>query len=341
MPEIKSIGLTQTFELGGKREARGRVADFNVRAAAATLDEFLRNLRLDAAVAFAQTLAAQQVYEQKRRSAAILDDLLAANEQRLRVGDIGEVDVLQTRVEARQSRSEALASEADVRAMRIALTNFLGRDRAGASLVAIGRLEQPPRDYDPQRLRVQMLANRSDLAALRHARDSAAAAIELARAGRYPDLNVGIGVTRSERSFNSVAPSPKFDALGVTFALPIPLFNRNRAEISIASLRFGQAERMLEAAEQNAEVDLLGAYQRNRIAADRVAQFLAGALEDANQVLQAKRYSYERGQTTLLDLLEAQRSSNEVHLSYYEALSERAAALIALERAAGLWDIAF
>lgn len=81
----------------------------------------------------------------------------------------------------------------------------------------------------------------------------------------------------------------------------IPLFNRNRAEISIASLRFEQAERMLDAAEHDAEID----------------------------------------QTTLLDLLEAQRSSNEVHLSYYEALSQRAAALIALERAAGLWDIEF
>lgn len=341
MPEVRSIGITQTFELGGKRKARQRVAELNVRASAATLDEFLRNLRLDAATAFAEALATQHAYDEKRRSAAILNDVLAVSEQRLRVGDVSEVDVAQIRIEALQLRNEALASEADAHAARIALTSFLGRERADATLLAVGSLQQPSKIYDLRQLVAQMLADRADLMALRHARDAAGAEISLAKASRFPDLDIGVGMTRNGESTNSIAPSPEFDAVGISFALPIPLFNRNRAEISAASLRFHQAERVLDAAEQKAQVDLRGAYERHRLATERAAQFPGRALQDADQVLEAKRYSYQRGQTTLLDFLEAQRSSSEVHLSYYETLADQAAALIELERAAGLWDIGF
>jgi outer membrane protein, heavy metal efflux system len=341
MPEARAIGITQTFELGGKRKARVRVAELNVRAAAATLDEFLRGLRLDAASAFAQTLAAQHAYEQKLRSAAILDELLVANEQRLRVGDVGEVDVTQIRIEALQLRNEALASEADARAAQIAMTSFLGRERAGTALVAVGNLVQPSRNHDLQQLLAQMLAERSDLVALRHLRDAAGAEIELARAGRLPDLDIGVGMTRSSQSLNSIAPSPEFDAVGISFSLPIPLFNQNRGEISAAVLRFGQARRALEAAEQKAEADLRSAHERYRLAAERLSQFLAGALKGADEVLEAKRYSYQRGQTALLDFLEAQRAASELHLGYYDAMSDQAEALIDLERAAGLWGIDF
>lgn len=341
MPEARSIGITQTFELGGKRKARMRVADFNARAAAATLDEFLRNLRLDAANAFAEALAAQHAFDQKRHAVTIIDEVLMANEQRLRVGDVGEVDVTQIRVEALQLRNEALASEADARAAQIALTSFLGRDRAGANLVAVGNLQRLPQTYDLRQLSAQMLAERADLVALRHARDAAGAEIDLAKAGRMPDLEIGIGMTRSYESVNSIAPSPEYDAVGISFALPIPLFNRNRGEISAANLRFNQADRVLQSAEQKAETDLRSAHERYRLAAARTSQFLSEALKGADQVLEAKRYSYQRGQTTLLDFLEAQRASTDVHLSYYEAMADQAAALIELERTAGLWEIEF
>jgi hypothetical protein len=43
----------------------------------------------------------------------------------------------------------------------------------------------------------------------------------------------------------------------------------------------------------------------------------------------------------LLDLLQAQRSANEVILSYHDALADAAKALIELERAAQWWDVDF
>jgi cobalt-zinc-cadmium efflux system outer membrane protein len=58
-------------------------------------------------------------------------------------------------------------------------------------------------------------------------------------------------------------------------------------------------------------------------------------------VLEARRFSYQRGQTALLELLDAQRTANEVRSSYNNAVADQAKALIDLQRAAGLCDVQF
>ena len=341
LPSTLGGGVTQTFELGGKRKARIQVADRNLRATAANLESYLHNLRADAAAAFVDAIATRQALEQKRRSASALQELVAANEQRLRVGDVGEVDVTQSRVELLQVRSELLASESDAQAAQIALAGFLGPTRTQSTLVPLGKLEATPRHFDQAQLWAAARTNRADLAALRHTRDGAQASLKLTRAGRVPDVDVGVGVIHSTSSENSIAPAPTFDSLGMTFSLPLPLFNRRTAEIRAAQLTFEQSEAILRAAEQKAEIDLRQALARYQLAVERVARFQSATLADAQKVLEAKRFSYQRGQTTLLDLLAAQRSANEVSLSYYDALGDAAKALIELERAAQVWDVDF
>jgi hypothetical protein len=44
---------------------------------------------------------------------------------------------------------------------------------------------------------------------------------------------------------------------------------------------------------------------------------------------------------SLLEILNAQRTFNEIQSTYYEALFNRAAALVNLEKSAGIWDINF
>lgn len=341
MPSTAGFGITQTFELGGKRAARVLVADRNLRAASATLDSFLHNLRADASAAFVDGLALRQSLEQKRRTARSLDDLVAANEQRLRVGDVGEVDVTQSRVEALQFQSDLLHAEADTRVALIALSGFLGRDRARIVIVPVGKLELPRRAFDLDQLLASALTNRADLLALRHARAAAKAGVRLAKTSRVPDVDVGVGVIHSTASQNSIAPAPSFNSVGISFSFPLPLWNRHTAEINAARFTAEQAEKTLQAAEQKAEIDVRQALVRYQLAQERVTRFQSDTLAGADKVLAAKRFSYQRGQTTLLDLLAAQRAANEVYLAYYDALMDAAKALIEVERAAQLWDVSF
>ena len=68
---------------------------------------------------------------------------------------------------------------------------------------------------------------------------------------------------------------------------------------------------------------------------------LIDLFKDADAVLEAKNFSYQRGETALLELLDAQRTANEIRSNFNESLAEQAKALIELERAAQLWEIHF
>ena len=75
LPEPAGVGLDQTFEYSGKRKWRIRTADQAYRAAAATLEDFLRNLKLDASEAYVAALAAQRTLEQQRKTTDYLHQL--------------------------------------------------------------------------------------------------------------------------------------------------------------------------------------------------------------------------------------------------------------------------
>ena len=57
--------------------------------------------------------------------------------------------------------------------------------------------------------------------------------------------------------------------------------------------------------------------------------------------MRLKRNKYKRGETSILDVLVAQRTYNEVQQEYLETMKGYAASLVALERACGIWDICF
>ena len=64
-------------------------------------------------------------------------------------------------------------------------------------------------------------------------------------------------------------------------------------------------------------------------------------LEDSQKVLDGMVYKYKRGETSILDVLVAQRTYNEVQQEYLETMKGYAASLVALESACGIWDICF
>ena len=73
----------------------------------------------------------------------------------------------------------------------------------------------------------------------------------------------------------------------------------------------------------------------------RLAAVKTDLLKSTNALLEARRYSYQRGASSLLDLLEAQRSANEIQQEYQEALADAARALLELERVTNVGAVSF
>jgi cobalt-zinc-cadmium efflux system outer membrane protein len=332
--ESRNVGITQTLELGGKRKWKGKAADQTLRAAAATLDDFLRNLKLDAASAYADALSAQQRVDRLRAVAGFLKTLSKAQEHRLAVGDIGKPDLTQTQLEEFQFQNDLKKADADAEQARIALCGFLGRDRGQTNFTVVGSLEQSPRKVDLTRLIDTALKQRADLVALRHTRDAAESSLHLAKASRIPDVDVGLtythngGVTLN----HPIDPTPAFNQLALSVSVPLPIFDQGQYAVRKAYAASDQAQTNLSAAELKAEVDIRTAESDYRSALDRLATFQHGILDAADKLLEAKRISYQHGASTLLELLEAQRSANEIRQAYDDALADVAKAEIELER---------
>ena len=341
MPQPLGVGIEQPIEYFGKRKWRVRVADHAYRAAAATLEDFAWNLKLDAAAAFAEALATQRTYEQQRQAAEYLGQLVVAQRRRLEAGDISETDLIQSRVDELQFQNDLLNAQNDALVAQLSLSRFLGRREGRTTFIVRGKLELEPRSFDETQLLARALQERPDLIALRHARDGAQSSIRLAKASRVPDVTVGLSYTYTSGSENFVAPAEPDSMVGLTFSLPVPLWNRQKGEIQTAQLTAEQAQKTLDAAELRAEVQVRQAFGTYRRMTERVQKFQSELLKGADEVLAAKRFGYEHGQTTLLDLLEAQRSANDIHQSYNDALADAAKALIELERATTVWDMAF
>lgn len=341
--ETQSIGLTQTVPLGGKRKWRIRVAEQSYRAAAATVDDFLRTLTVDASEAFAEALATQRTVEQQRVAADYLKALVVAQESRFKAGDIGEADLIETRLEELQFRNDLLKAEDDARQARLALSTFLGRDRGQTSFSVRGRLEQADRSYDLAKLIDQALANRPDLVALRHSRDAAQSAVVLAKRQIIPDVDVGVTYANNGGVVGNhpVDPTPGFHQLGLQLTIPLPLFDQGQYGVAAAKAQAEQAEVQLKSAELKAEVSIRAADAQYRSAQDRLQSFKGGILKSTDLLLEARRYSYQRGASSLLDLLDALRSANQIQQSYQDALADTAKALLEFQRATGIGDVRF
>ena len=62
-------------------------------------------------------------------------------------------------------------------------------------------------------------------------------------------------------------------------------------------------------------------------------------LHAAQEVIDGKIYSYNRGEVSLLEVLDAQRTYDDVQAQYIETLFNYSAALVELEKSAGGWDV--
>lgn len=97
-------------------------------------------------------------------------------------------------------------------------------------------------------------------------------------------------------------------------------------------------ETQLELARQDLEVQVRqevrqahAAYEGSR---QRLSQFEEEILEASREVVAAKLLSYQQGETSLLEVLDAQRTANELQSEYVEALADSLTALVELSMAA-------
>jgi cobalt-zinc-cadmium efflux system outer membrane protein len=171
---------------------------------------------------------------------------------------------------------------------------------------------------------------RPDIRVRRLAQSQKAAELKLAKAYRYPDVTVGGGY-----AFQGPQGPDNPQMAILNFGMPLPLFNRNQGGIAQAEVAIQMAEADLNKTIILVENQVDIAY-RNLVESRRLVEaYLAGVLEDARSTLTIVERAYERGGATILDLLDAARTSRTIQQNYIETLFSYQRNVFLLESAVG------
>jgi outer membrane protein, heavy metal efflux system len=342
-PTVYSFGLDVPFELGGKRSHRVRAAKADLASTNADYDDAVRQLRASATGTFIDALSARAILFSKRKSMGELDRIVSVNEERRRVGDIGEIELVQSRVDRDQFKADVITAEADVVSADLALGQQLGKpERLSAQLpIPDGTLDIPIRTFDIAQLVSTAFERRPDVVSKQRALKAADYRIELAHVNLIPDLTFSGSYSHLVAGTGGfVQPSDNTFSASLSLNLPFSRW-RHRGELENAHAVRTQAELQLRSAQLRAEAEIRDAYSRYLAAGQRLQLYRGGLLKDADRVLEARLYAYQRGGATLLEVIIAQRTSAEIYLAYAQALADHAHALITLEETAAIWDVTF
>jgi len=343
MGQSYSAELGYTFALGGNRRARMAVARSEQQMSEALVEDFFRNLRADATLAYLDALRQKQLVGLALSSYQSMKDLARADSLRFALGDIAEVDAMQSRLEATTMMTDYFQIEADYKNMLSELTVFEGGTASiddVADVRAVWANDVRATHALPLLINLAQ-ENRADLRAAIRNRELSAANLRLAKANRAMELGLNIGFAHNTAALNEEAPSPKHHTLSAGITIPLRFSNINKGELRAAQYTQQQSEAQYDAVLMQIRKEVEQCYNNYLSACRQAELYQNSTLSDATTILEKKKYSYSRGETSLLEVLDAQRTANEVFQNYYETLFNANASLVELCRAVGIWDLNF
>jgi outer membrane protein TolC len=288
----------------------------------------LRHARTEVLGAAAQTFVEaayrQDLLQVEEAEADLARSYSNLVERRLEAGLATAIDLALARAgSARAERAVALAKGADQEA-RARLTETLGA-RASVSISPVGEI--PPLAAPPSLDEVlsRALDGRGDLAAAEARSQAAEARRRLSRALRIPDLSVAARARREEGD----------DIVGLSFGIPIRLFDRNQGALAEAEAEVAAARSEVELARLAVEREVVVAYGRfvTALAAREAAEGVGmTALEEGLTLLQR---SFETGKIGSAELLLYRRELVEGRRQALAAARDTWAAALELATATG------
>ena len=333
--ETFSLGVSYSLEMGNKRGARIKLARTQAELEKLFLQQGFQDLRAEAADLFLEAILQRELLEVQKSSYEYMYQLSQSGSSRYGSGEITENNVRQSKLETVTLLNTVYSQEAAYHSALVLLNKHMGMS-ADTLHIPLGNWEELSRDFALSDLVKAGLDNRIDLLVAQKSTEVTTREYKLTRAERRPDIGVSVSY---ERNWNGFLPPSRSATAGVS--VPLTFSNINKGAVKAAKFRIAQSEIMERDMELQIQAEITQAWFNYEAEKKKIAQYKAGVLEDSQKVLDGMVYKYKRGETSILDVLVAQRTYNEVQQEYLETMKGYAASLVALERACGIWDICF
>jgi outer membrane protein TolC len=321
---VLSVGLAQSFDLGGGTAARVQKVDAEVRAAKADAENEELNVIAAASQTFARAVWADECVRLAKDASALTRTVLDATDKRFRAGDATALELnLAKGGLARAIADERMQETARAQALG-ELAILVGLPREG--IVVKGELtEVIPLNREALRAAA---TQHPELKVLRAEREGANAEMDLADALGYPTLGVGARYEHEDQNVHTI--------LG-TLSLTLPFFERGQGVAAEARARRDRIDTELTARQtaRTRGIEGLIAIAEGRRGAARAFE-MEGGVASFRENLRLATKGYEAGETSLVEMLSFRRELIETERDRLDRLLEATLAEIDAAAAAGV-----
>ena len=322
------VELGKTFTFGVRRE-RMDIADSERRQTIALLEEYMRNFRADATIAYLEHLRAGMIHTEALEVYRSISEVAVNDSIRFIKGDIAESDWLESRMAQGVARNAVLEAEAELCNTAITMGYYMNNLDGAENMRGTGTLEISEQPASINDYIQTALERRPDIIIALESADIAKAKARFNKAQRRPELDVNIGATYN-------FSNPDFTTIKAGIAVPLKFSSLNKGERVIDATLAQQAEIEVREARLQVEAEVMQAYRTFGFTSKQAETFSHEMLNDMRKVVENKRKAYELGEIPFLDYLIVQRNENEMRHQYIDALFKKAAAWVELQRATGL-----
>ncbi len=328
-----STGFSQTFPIAGRLARQQGVARVDVALALAEIAQAERTLAGNIAAAYYRLLVLDRQVATQDRLIGVDDALLNVTRDRLRAAEVAETDVTTAQLELRRAREQRALLQTQRATQFAELNQLLGRI-GDAALTIDATLPAPGALPDAVTLQRQALTFRPDLRTAYLNADRAHAEQALARAERWEDWTVGVGVEQDRLAIDGAPAQQANRAIGVSLSIPLPLRNNRQGSIAAALASGAQADANVQALSFNIANEITRRHTEVTRLAQSLADYQRDLLPSAAQNVAQVQQAYRQGLTSIFTVIQTQRQQAEVAQADLDILDRYLQALAALRTAA-------
>lgn len=317
--------ISKPFKWFGQRKNTIAVAQKELDISESNYADTERKVFYDVALQWLEVWEAQKQVALINSAKLNIDSLTKINEKRYAYEVISQTDLARTKLLAKQYTIDYKTAQTMLKNKKKKLGRLLGSDEAAAIKESADFLFDHP--SDKERLLQQALQGRSDIHSAENKIDLAESNVELQKSLAIPQPELGV-------VYNPMGAVP---FLGVSLAIDLPFFDQNQGERKKSTQLKKQAETALKEQQKQVRTEVEIAYSKLYTQQENLKES-EELLKQAETILDNIKQTYLKGETTIIDFLEAQRSWLEVQQQYYEVKYAYRKNKVRLLYAAGLFN---
>jgi cobalt-zinc-cadmium efflux system outer membrane protein len=301
------LQLTKQFQIKNQRKNKIDLAQKNYEMSKMMYENTERNLYFVVANQWLDTWILQKRVKIIRESQANIDTLVKINENRLKNEVITKTEVIRTQILSQQFDAQLIELNRDYINNLRALKYLIGTN--DSLTISEGQFMDMEIRETADTLLHRALTERTDVKVAQSQVKIGESNLRLQKSLAFPRPELGV-------IWN---PQNAVPYGGIFATFPLPIYDKNQGEIQKAKISVDQANTAAQTLDLQIRNELSRAYFDYETQKLRLSEFKK-IVEQSQIVLSTIKYAYLRGNTTIIDFLDAQRTYYSSQRDYNDAL---------------------